>query len=74
MSSRLIGIVVFAQMFDVGLWYCSGSGSCLLHDTGLVLRWLIAALGAVSRGASTRIASLPAPPEVAVELVILDVA
>ncbi len=68
------GIVVFAQMFDIGLRVRQGSAAALLRDTGLVLRSLASALIAVPLAVFVLIALIPLPPEVALGLVILAAA
>jgi BASS family bile acid:Na+ symporter len=68
------GIVVFAQMFDVGLRVRPGSAGAFLRDTGLVLRSLVSVLIVVPLAVFVLIALIPLPPEVALGLVILAAA
>jgi BASS family bile acid:Na+ symporter len=68
------GIVVFAQMFDVGLRYRPGEAGRFLRDHGLVLRALASALLAVPLAVFVLIAVLPLPAEVALGLVLLAAA
>lgn len=68
------GIVVFAQMFDVGLRAERQGAAAFLRDTGLVLRSLAAALLVVPLAAFVLIALIPLPPEVALGIVILAAA
>ena len=68
------GLVVFAQMFDIGLRYQPGSGAALLRDRALALRSLASALVLVPLGAFLLVATLPVPSEVGMGLVILAAA
>lgn len=68
------GIVVFAQMFDVGLRYRPGNGVMLFRDAGLLLRSLVSALAIVPLGVFVALVLLPVPAEVAIGLVILAAA
>ncbi|SDK25406.1 bile acid:sodium symporter family protein [Aliiruegeria lutimaris] len=68
------GIVVFAQMFDIGLRLERGGAAEFLRDPGLVARSLTAALLVVPLAVSVLIALFPLPPEVAIGLVILAAA
>ncbi|MEE4119522.1 MAG: hypothetical protein V2I65_10940 [Paracoccaceae bacterium] len=68
------GVVVFAQMFDIGLRQGPGDLARLLGQPGLVLRSLVSVLVVVPLAALVLIATLPVPPEVALGLVLLAAA
>lgn len=68
------GIVVFAQMFDVGLRIERGGVAAFLQDPGLMVRSLTATLLVVPLAVFVLIALIPLPQEVVVGLVILAAA
>lgn len=69
-----IGIVVFAQMFDVGLRARPGGAAALGRDPWLLLQSLAAVLVAVPLAVFVLVALIPLPQEVALGLVILAAA
>ncbi|MCT8162127.1 hypothetical protein [Pseudoruegeria sp. SHC-113] len=68
------GIVVFAQMLDVGLRYAPGSLRGLLAEPALLLRALCSVLVVVPLVVAALIWLLPLPPEVAMGLALLAAA
>jgi BASS family bile acid:Na+ symporter len=68
------GIVIFAQMFDIGLRQGTGDLARLFGQPGLLLRSLLSVLVFVPLAAFVLIATLPVPPEVALGLVLLAAA
>lgn len=68
------GIVVFAQMLDIGLRHKPGSLRGLLADPGLLLRALCSVLVVVPLVVAALIWLLPLPPEVAMGLALLAAA
>lgn len=68
------GLVVFAQMVDIGLRQGPGDLARLFRQPGLLLRSLASLLLVVPLAVFVLIATLPLPPEVALELVLLAAA
>jgi BASS family bile acid:Na+ symporter len=68
------GIVVFAQMFDIGLRQGPGDLARLFRARGLLLRSLLSVLVVVPLAAFVLLAALPVPPEVALGVVLLAAA
>ncbi len=68
------GLVIFAQMFDIGLRQDPGDLARLFAQPGLLMRSLISVLTVVPLAVYVLIAALPVPPEVAVGLVLLAAA
>lgn len=68
------GIVVFAQMLDVGLRARPDCAAAILRDTGFVLGYFAAVLIVVPLAVFVLIALIPMPPGVALGLVILAAA
>ena len=68
------GIVIFAQMVDIGLRQGPGDLARLFGQPGLLLRSLAAVLVVVPLAALALIALLPLPPEVALGIALLAAA
>ncbi|MFD0980107.1 bile acid:sodium symporter family protein [Tropicimonas aquimaris] len=68
------GLVVFAQMFDMGLQHIPGSAMRLYRETRPLLRALLSSLVMVPLAAFLLIAMLPVSAEVAIGLVLLAAA
>ena len=68
------GVVIFAQMVDIGLRQGPGDLARLFGQPGLLLRSLAAVLVVVPLAAFALIALLPLPPEVALGIVLLAAA
>ena len=68
------GVVVFAQMFDIGLRQGPGDLARLFGRPGLLLRSLLSVLVIVPLAAFVLVATLPVPREVALGIVLLAAA
>lgn len=68
------GLVVFAQMVDIGLRQDPGDLPRLWRQPGLLLRSLVSVLIVVPLAVVALVAALPLPPEVALGLVLLAAA
>jgi BASS family bile acid:Na+ symporter len=68
------GVVIFAQMFDIGLRQKPRDLVRLYRQPGLFVRSLVSVLVVVSLAAVCLIVFLPVPPEVAIGLVLLAAA
>jgi BASS family bile acid:Na+ symporter len=68
------GVVVFAQMFDIGLRQGPGDLARLFGQPELLLRSVASVLVVVPLAAFVLVATLPVPPEVALGLVLLAAA
>jgi BASS family bile acid:Na+ symporter len=68
------GLVIFAQMVDIGLRQGPGDLARLFGQPLLLLRSLLSVLVIVPLAAAVLVATLPVPPEVALGLVLLAAA